>query len=111
MFKFLPRRFVVSLLGLLMAATTIAFSQAAPPSAPAGVTHGAIQTMPGWESCDVCAGIGAKGPRAASAMTGNQQSPSLSRQAARFDISGATPYADAIWWKQLGGDDGKTRFQ
>src|SRR5215475_7179791 len=112
MFEIKPTRFVVALLGLLMTTATMAFSQAPAPPAPAGgVTHSAIQTMPGWESCDVCAGIGANGPRAAYAMVANQQSPSLSGQAARFDISGGTPYADSIWWKQLGGDDAKTHFQ
>src|SRR5262252_7434926 len=105
MFEIKPTRFVVTLLGLLMTTAMMAFSQAAPPPAPAapagGVIHSAIQTMPGWESCDVCAGIGANGPQAAYAMVANQQSPSLSGSAAMFSIGGGTPYADAIWWKQL----------
>src|SRR5262245_29742691 len=82
------------------------------PAVPAGaVTHADIQAMPGWESCDVCAGIGANGPRAAYSMVENQPSPSLSGRSAKFTVGGANPYADAIWWKQLGADNAKTRFQ
>jgi len=85
---------------------------ASSPVAPANaVTHSAIQAMPGWESCDVCAGIGANGPQAAYSMVENQVSPSLSGSAAMFSIGGGTPYADAIWWKQLGADSSKTNFQ
>lgn len=89
--------------------TNAAPAAAAAPSAAA--IHTAIQTMPGWESCDVCAGIGANGPRAQFSMVANQASPSLSGRSARFNIGGATPYADAIWWKQLGADNAKTHFQ
>ena len=84
---------------------------AAPGAPSAAVTHAAIQTMPGWESCDACAGVGANGPRAQYWMAENQASPSLTGRSARFNIGGPTPYADAIWWKQLGADNAKTRFQ
>lgn len=81
-------------------------------AAPAGAAvHSAIQTMPGWESCTVCAGPNAQGPVAQYAMGENVANPSLSGKAAQFQISGRTPYADAIWWKQLGADNGKTHFQ
>src|SRR6516162_3210791 len=81
-------------------------------AAPAGAAvHGAIQTMPNWESCTVCAGVNAQGPAAQYAMGEHVASPSLSGQAAQFQISGSTPYSDAIWWKQLGGDNSKTHFQ
>jgi hypothetical protein len=88
---------------------TTAQSASAAPSAAA--MHTDIQTMPGWESCDVCAGIGANGPHAAYSMVENQASPSLSGRSARFNVGGSTPYADAIWWKQLGADNAKTHFQ
>ena len=81
---------------------------AAPPNA---TVHSAIQTMPNWESCTVCAGPGAAGPVAQYAMGENVPTPSLSGRSAQFKISGPTPYADAIWWKQLGGDNSKTHFQ
>lgn len=73
--------------------------------------HSAIQTMPAWENCTVCAGAGAQGPVAQYAMGENVPTPSLSGKSAQFKISGSTPYADAIWWKQLGADNGKTHFQ
>ncbi|HLJ86218.1 MAG TPA: Ig-like domain-containing protein [Candidatus Angelobacter sp.] len=61
-----------------------------------------IQTMPSWGSCTVCAGIGGNGPVAIYSMAQNQSSPSLSGKSAKFSISGPTPYADAIWYKDLG---------
>jgi hypothetical protein len=92
--------------------TAVPAAPAAATGAPAGaVTHAAIQTMPAWESCDVCAGVGANGPRASYSMAENQASPSLSGRSARFNVGGSTPYADAIWWKQLGADPAKTHFQ
>jgi hypothetical protein len=88
-------------------------TSSAPPAGPApgAAVHSEIQTMPGWASCTVCAGIGANGPVAGYSMWQNQTSPSLSGNSARFNIGGSTPYADAIWWKQLGADNGKTHFQ
>jgi hypothetical protein len=29
----------------------------------------------------------------------------------QFSIGGGTPYSDALWWKQLGGNNGITHFQ
>ena len=82
------------------------------PAPPAGaVTKTQIQTIAAWDSCTVCAGIGASGPVATYAMTENQASPSLSGHSARFDISGATPYSDALWWKQLGGVNTAKNFK
>jgi hypothetical protein len=81
------------------------------PASSGAVAHAGIQTTPGWESCTVCAGVNAQGPVATYSMGEHVASPSLSGQAAQFSISGSTPYADAIWWKQLGADNGKTNFQ
>jgi hypothetical protein len=36
--------------------------------------------------------------------------PSVSGAAIRFDISAATAWGTALWWKQLGGDDTKSHF-
>jgi hypothetical protein len=97
---------------VMKAPETISISTSAMSSASASAgVYGAIQTMPNWESCTVCAGLNAQGPVAQYAMGEHVASPSLSRQAAQFQISGSTPYADAIWWKQLGGDNSKTHFQ
>ncbi len=63
---------------------------------------------PGWDSCTVCAGANAKGPVATYSMVENQASPSLDGLAAKFSISGTTPYSDALWWKQLGAADTAT---
>jgi hypothetical protein len=64
-----------------------------------------IDQMPGWESCTVCAGANAAGPTAIYSMTENVLSPALDGKAAQFNISGSTPYSDALWWKQLGGNN------
>jgi hypothetical protein len=100
---------------ILVNASSVSASSASASTAaaaPAGAAvYGAIQTMPNWESCTVCAGVNAQGPVAQYAMGEHVASPSLSGQAAQFQISGNTPYADAIWWKQLGGDNSKTHFQ
>jgi hypothetical protein len=101
---------------LKSAAETINVSGTTPTPTPTGSVPGSaivkssIQRMTGWASCTTCAGIGGAGP---SASYGYQQflsSPSLSGGAMRFSISGRTPYSDALWWKQLGGNNGSTHF-
>jgi hypothetical protein len=81
----------------------------APPST--AVTKSNIDQMAGWDSCTVCAGIGANGPVATFSMVENQLSPSLDGKSAKFSISGTTPYSDALWWKQLGAVDTATNFK
>jgi len=44
-------------------------------------------------------------------MVENQASPSLDGLAAKFSISGTTPYSDALWWKQLGAADTATHLK
>lgn len=70
-----------------------------------------IQNMSGWQGCTICAGGGGNGPVAGFSMTQFQTSPSLSGSSAKFSIWGSNPYADALWWKQLGADDSATNFQ
>ena len=82
------------------------------PAPPAGaVVKSNIDQMAGWESCTVCAGANAAGPTATYSMVENQASPSLDGLAAKFGISGTTPYSDALWWKQLGAADTATHLK
>lgn len=82
------------------------------PAPPAGaVVKANIDQMTGWESCTVCAGANAAGPVATYSMVENQASPSLDGLAAKFSISGSTPYSDALWWKQLGAADFATNLK
>jgi hypothetical protein len=80
-----------------------------PPST--AVIKSNIDQMTGWESCTVCAGANAAGPVATYSMVENQASPSLDGAAAKFSISGTTPYSDALWWKQLGAADTATHLK
>lgn len=61
-----------------------------------------IQRMAGWENCVACAGPNAAGPGASISTASGVNSPSLSGNARVFSISSGHPYADALWWKQLG---------
>jgi hypothetical protein len=81
----------------------------APPST--AVTKSNIEQIAGWESCTVCAGANAAGPVATFSMVENQASPSLDGKSAIFNISGKTPYSDALWWKQLGAVDTATHLK
>jgi len=60
-----------------------------------------IQSMPGWESCDVCAGAGGNGPSVQHSMTQNIANPSLSGASTIFWIGPGAPYSDVLWWKRL----------
>jgi len=80
------------------------------PSASA-LTVTAIQAMSNWQSCSACAGSNGTGPVAGFSVLQNQSAPSLSGQAAKFDLWGATPYANALWWKQLTANNAATNFK
>lgn len=100
-------------IGTMLAISAAAFA-AGPASSPApanAAVYPAIQTMPAWDNCSVCAGVNANGPVAQYAMGEHVVTPSLSGQSAQFQISGATPYSDAIWWKQLGANNAAAHFQ
>jgi hypothetical protein len=80
-------------------------------SVPTGSkTFSKIEQMSGWQNCTVCAGIGANGPVAKYSMTQGISNPSMDGNAAQFWIGGSTPYSDALWWKQLGGNSGVSHF-
>jgi hypothetical protein len=79
---------------------------------PSGaIVQSNIQQMAGWENCTVCAGAGGNGTSASFGTQQGVSSPSLSGASMQFSIGGSTPYSDALWWKQLGGNNGITHFQ
>jgi hypothetical protein len=68
-----------------------------------------IQKMTNWKSCSSnCAGEA--GTDAIYSMNQGISSPSLSGSAIKFNVTGGTPWADVLWWKQVGGDDSATHF-
>jgi hypothetical protein len=79
-----------------------------PASAQTTVSN--IDQMTGWQSCSTCAGYGGNGPVTTHSMTQNLASPSLDGKSVKFSISGTTPYANALWWKQLGRKDTAHNF-
>ncbi len=83
-----------------------------PPSSivPAGAkVISDIQKLTNWSSCSSnCAGE--PGTNAVYSMESGIATPSLSGSAIKFNITGGTPWADALWWKQIGGDDNITHF-
>ena len=82
------------------------------PAPPAtAVTISNIDQMPSWDSCTVCAGIGANGPVATYSMVQSQASPSMDGLSSKFNISGTTPYSDVLWWKQLGAQNSASNFK
>jgi hypothetical protein len=80
-------------------------------TAPSNATYYTnIDQMSGWQNCGACAGPGGTGPTVAFSETQNVSSPSMDGKAAHFWIGGATPYADALWWKQLGANPNTSHF-
>src|SRR6476660_10303923 len=69
-----------------------------------------IQRMSGWQNCVACAGINANGP-GASISTATVSSPTMSGVSRVFSIASSHPYADALWWKQLGAANGATNLR
>jgi hypothetical protein len=96
-----------------------AAAQSSPPPPAPGPCAGAgpvsaqnitnIDAMGAWETCSSCALIGGGGPEVAHSM-GLAGDPSLDGTSAQFNIAGSFPYANAIWWKQLGAQPGATHF-
>jgi len=70
-----------------------------------------IQRMSAWEHCAACAGAGGNGPSATLSTASGVSSPSLSGNARVFSISSSKPYADALWWKQLGAANSATNLR
>jgi hypothetical protein len=97
-------------------AATAPVTAASNPNGPqANIPSGAIaktdiDQMGGWESCDACAGLNGSGPVDPYSMTQNMNSPSLDGSAATFWLGGNVPWGAALWWKQLGPNDGVSHF-
>jgi hypothetical protein len=70
-----------------------------------------IDQMSGWSSCSACAGAGGDGPIAQYSMKRGVSSPSKDGSSAEFFLGGSIPYANALWWKQLGRNDGVYNFR
>jgi hypothetical protein len=75
-----------------------------------GKTFYNIDQMSGWGHCDKCAGIGGDGSSTQYSMSQGTSSPSLDGKAVKFWLGGSTPYSNALWWKQLGGNSAVKNF-
>ena len=95
----------------ILAITLLAFLTAAPLRSSAQTVKSQIQRMAGWESCTTCAGIGANGPTATISTAAGVASPSASGNSRVFYLASSKPYADALWWKQLGAANGATNLK
>ena len=69
-----------------------------------------IDQMSGWSNCGACAGPGGNGATVPYSMTQGRSSPSLDGNSTEFWLGGSTPYAAALWWKQLGANNGASNF-
>jgi hypothetical protein len=94
------------------APATATANQAVPQAnIPSGATAKTdIDQMGGWQSCDACAGANGAGPVDPFSMTQGIRSPSLDGSAATFWLGGKIPWGAALWWKQLGPNDGVSHF-
>ena len=79
-------------------------------SASAQTVQSSIQRMSGWQSCAACAGAGGAGPSASVSSSAGISSPSMSGNSRVFSIASGTPYADALWWRQLGAANSATNL-
>ena len=79
-------------------------------NASATSTYSSIQKSK-WTSCTVCAGKNGSGPSASYSQTTYVSSPSMTGSSSKFSIGGSTPYANALWWKQLGGNSSAHNFK
>ena len=70
-----------------------------------------IDQMSKWSSCSACAGAGGDGPIAYLSQLLYISSPSLDGKSTKFHIGGSTPYANALWWKQLGANSKVRHFK
>jgi hypothetical protein len=73
--------------------------------------YASIDQMTGWSSCDSCAGAGGSGPSTTYSLTQNISSPSMDGKSAQFYLKPSQPYANALWWKQLGANSAVSNFQ
>ena len=88
----------------ILAVALFVFAAALPSSAQ--TVKSQIQSMSGWQNCVACAGANASGPGASIYTASGIGSPSMSGNSRVFSIASSNPYADALWWKQLGAANG-----
>ncbi|HZU31078.1 MAG TPA: hypothetical protein VFB79_08190 [Candidatus Angelobacter sp.] len=69
-----------------------------------------IQRMSGWESCTTCAGANGNGPKSTISTAAGVTTPTMSGNSRVFYIASSAPYADALWWKQLGAVNSATNL-
>jgi len=96
----------------LMILAACAFSFGLPSRALAQTkTFSSIEQMSGWSSCNACAGISGSGAKATYWYKQNIASPVISGKSMQFFIGGSNPYADVIWWREMGANNAATHFQ
>lgn len=69
-----------------------------------------IDNMGGWETCTTCAGENGTGPNVPHYVGYGISNPAMDGRSAQFTNAGTVAYSDAIWWKQLGGNDSVSHF-
>ncbi len=69
-----------------------------------------IETMSPWETCDSCAMENGTGPHVAHGVNYTVSTPSMDGRSTEFNINGGFPFADAIWWRQLGANGNVSHF-
>jgi Bacterial Ig domain len=94
--------------GSVTSPSTGSSTQVSIPSSASKKTE--IDEMTGWEHCDRCAGAGGDGPDTLYSMTQWWNTPSIDGDSINFWLGGSTPYANAIWWKQLGAQSWAKHF-
>lgn len=70
-------------------------------------TYSNIEQMSGWDSCTACAG---GGQNATYSMLQKISSPSLDGNAAKFSISGSTPFSHGLWWRRMSSNTTAANF-
>ncbi|HUS18737.1 MAG TPA: hypothetical protein VMZ25_03730 [Terriglobales bacterium] len=95
---------------VLKQAVTVNVSGTTSAPAPTGNAFTDIEQLTGWEHCDSCAGIGGVGPSIPYSYTQGRVDPSMDGNSMEFWIGGDNPYSNALWWKQLGPQDGAANF-
>ncbi len=76
----------------------------------AGTTYSSVQKSY-WSKCTYCAGANGSGPGATISQTIYISNPSMTGASSQYYIAAWQPYADALWWKQLGANSGVSNFK
>jgi len=76
----------------------------------AQTTFSNLDQKTGWQSCSACAGAGGTGAIATHSTSSGISSPSMDGNSRKFSVGGSNKYANALWWKQLGGNSSAGHF-